>query len=83
MPPIEPKECDCIISQSDKVEECVSYEQPDGEHHEVLFVEDFAVAHYQLLEQWREEGFEVFAFGQNDRDNPDRCTGHFLRGESE
>jgi len=79
----ETTDCDCIISESDKVDRCISYEQEDGEHHEVLFVEDFVVAHNQLLEKWRDEGFKVFAFGQNWTDNPDRCTGHFLRSDSE
>lgn len=69
-------ECDCVLSQHEKVKECYLNDLNGEVRHQLTFVEDLTVVHNRLLEEWREAGFELYAFGQNLEDS-DNCTATF------
>jgi hypothetical protein len=73
-------ECDCLLTDSEKVKECYRLDQDGWEHHDVTLADDLSVIHNQLLEEWRNAGFEVLSFGAN-RTDVDNLTASFKRAE--
>ena len=72
-------ECDCELTESDKVKECYRYDDGSGDiHHDITLSGGVSVIHAELLEEWRRSGYELFAFGRN-RTDIDNLTAHFIK----
>lgn len=61
-------ECNCILTESDYVKECYRNEYNDEIEHNLTLGGGVSVIHNELLQEWREAGFEVYAFGRNRTD---------------
>lgn len=71
------------IIDSEDVEEY--WENPWNEktQHCFIFKSEIEVIHNQLLREIRNAGYEVYAFGTNLEDHPDKITATFVEWEKE